>query len=78
MRDLGYENIIGCGDKDGNRTIFKNGKHIGKLRTYYKSGKPQSVLNFKGLTETSDAEVFFENGNLKAKGKYIDVSYILI
>jgi antitoxin component YwqK of YwqJK toxin-antitoxin module len=51
---------------------YKNGKHIGTFKTYYKSGKPQSNLNFRGMTEIADAEIFSEDSGLMAKGKYID------
>jgi len=52
--------------------VFNNGKRVGVCRTYYKSGKPQSVLTYRGLTDACDAKIFFEDGKLKAKGKYID------
>lgn len=52
--------------------VYVNGKHSGTFRTYYKSGKPQSILVFRGLTEISDAQIFSEDSGLMAKGKYID------
>ncbi len=51
---------------------YKKGKHSGTFHTFYKNGKPQSVLNFQGLTEISFAELFYDSGILMAKGKYID------
>jgi antitoxin component YwqK of YwqJK toxin-antitoxin module len=52
--------------------VFNRGKRVGICRTYYKNGKPQSILTYRGMTNTCDAEILYEDGNLKAKGKYID------
>ena len=51
---------------------FKKGKHSGTFHTFYKNGKRQSVLSFRGLTEISFAELFYDTGIPMAKGKYID------
>src|SRR5436190_23763750 len=40
--------------------VYKNNIHTGIFKTYYKTGKPQSVLKFRGLTEISFAELFYE------------------
>ena len=52
--------------------VYKDGKHVGTFKTYYKSGKPQSILKFKGMTEINHAEIFSEDSGLMAIGKYID------
>ena len=52
--------------------VYKDGKHTGTFRTFYKSGKPQSILKFRGVSEINDAEIFSEDSGLMAKGKYID------
>lgn len=52
--------------------VYKDGKHTGTFNTFYKSGKPQSILKFRGLTEINDAEIFSEDSGLMAKGKYIE------
>ena len=52
--------------------VYKNGKHTGTFHTYYKSGKLQSVMNYRGVTEVCSATIYFEDGKIKAKGKYID------
>lgn len=51
---------------------FKNSHHSGTFRTFYKNGKPQSILKFRGNSEISDAELFNEKGGILAHGKYID------
>ena len=52
--------------------MYKNGKHIGVFKTYYKEGKPQSILRFRNISEISDAELFSADSGLMARGKYID------
>ncbi len=52
--------------------VYKDGKHTGTFNTYYKSGKRQSILKFRGTSEINDAEIFSEDSGLMAKGKYID------
>ncbi|MBK9412566.1 MAG: toxin-antitoxin system YwqK family antitoxin [Bacteroidetes bacterium] len=52
--------------------VYKDGKHTGTFKTFYKSGKPQSILKFRGMSEINDAEIFSEDSGLMAKGKYID------
>lgn len=52
--------------------VYKNGKHTGTFRTYYKGGKLQSTLTYRGISEVCDAKLLFEDGKLKAKGKYND------
>ena len=52
--------------------VFNNGKHVGTFKTYYKSGKPQSILKFRGTSEICSAEIFSEDSGLMAKGKYIE------
>ena len=52
--------------------VYKDGKHTGIFKTNYKSGKPQSILKFRGVSEINDAEIFSEDSGLMAKGKYID------
>ena len=49
--------------------VYIDGKHSGTFKTFYKSGKPQSILKFRGLTEINDAEIFSEDSGLMAKGK---------
>src|SRR5204862_5434000 len=52
--------------------VYDKGKRVGTCKTYYKNGKSQSVLKYRGMTDACDAQIFYEDGNLKAKGKYID------
>lgn len=52
--------------------VYKDGKHTGVFKTYYKSAKPQSIMHFRGQSEINDAEIFSEDSGLMAKGKYID------
>src|SRR6185503_2152049 len=52
-------------------SAFKNGRHVGSFKTWYKSGKLQSNLVYRGLTEVSFATIYHEDGStVKAKGKY--------
>ena len=61
-------------------SVFKDGMRTGSFKTYYKSGKLQSDLRFRPLTpnqiklktEVSDGVLYYENGKIEAKGKYID------
>ncbi|MBK7967994.1 MAG: toxin-antitoxin system YwqK family antitoxin [Bacteroidetes bacterium] len=53
-------------------TIFKNGKPQGNTNTFYKSGKKQAVLVNSADGKTARMTSFWENGKIKAVGKYIN------
>ena len=37
--------------------VYKDGKHTGTFKTFYKSGKPQSILKFREMTLTESKTV---------------------
>lgn len=49
---------------------YKDGKAIGTFRTFYKNGKQQAIMTYRGMTERCDAIVYAEAGHLMAKGVY--------
>ncbi|CAN5564860.1 hypothetical protein BH11BAC1_BH11BAC1_25570 [soil metagenome] len=52
---------------------YRNGKHDGVFRTFTPTGQLQSEVTFrKGYMEIGDAKHFYNDGTVKAKGKYIN------
>ena len=52
--------------------VYKNNAHTGIFKTYFKNGIQQSALKFRGTTEICNAELFYEDGKIMSKGKYIN------
>jgi antitoxin component YwqK of YwqJK toxin-antitoxin module len=53
--------------------FFRNGRHENSFRTFSESGKLQTEVKFRpGYMEIGDAKIFYDNGAVKAKGKYIN------
>jgi antitoxin component YwqK of YwqJK toxin-antitoxin module len=53
--------------------FYRNGRHEGVFRTFSEKGVLQSEVKFRpGYTETGDAKLFYEDGTVKAKGKYMN------
>jgi len=52
---------------------FRSGRHDGIFRTYSETGKLLTEVKYRpGYQEIGDATIFYENGTVKAKGKYIN------
>lgn len=52
---------------------FWNGRHDGFFRTYSQSGKLQTEVKYRpGYLEIGDGKIFYEDGTVKAKGKYVN------
>src|SRR4051812_41764963 len=43
-------------------TVFKDGIHIGTMKTWHPNGKLQSVLKYKGNTDIANATVYSDTG----------------
>lgn len=53
--------------------FYRSGKHYGAFRTYSEKGKLQTEVMFRpGLMEIGDGKIFYENGTVKAQGKYVN------
>lgn len=52
-------------------TIFKNGKPVGVTSMFYKTGEKQGLLTHDKDGKTSRMLSFWQNGKIKATGKYI-------
>ena len=52
---------------------FYYGRHTGAFRTYSPEGKLQTEVIYRpGYMEIGDGKIFYEDGTIKAKGKYFD------
>jgi antitoxin component YwqK of YwqJK toxin-antitoxin module len=51
---------------------FKDNHPFGEFRRYYENGIVKSVLVFNEDGSQADASLYYENGNLASKGRYID------
>jgi antitoxin component YwqK of YwqJK toxin-antitoxin module len=53
--------------------FYKNGRHYGTFRTFSENGKLQTEVKYRpGYMEIGDGKIFYEDGTVKAKGKYVN------
>ena len=53
--------------------FYRSGKHEKTFRTYSEKGKLLTEVSYRpGYMEIGDAKLFYEDGTVKAKGKYIN------
>ncbi len=62
---------------DGNliyKGFFKNGKPVGNMERFYENGTRRAEMVYHEGTENTYATIFYRNGKLAAKGKYVNMA----
>jgi antitoxin component YwqK of YwqJK toxin-antitoxin module len=52
--------------------FFKDNKPLGKMIRYYESGGLQAILEFRNDIESTQAKLYYEDGEISAEGNYIN------
>lgn len=62
-------------DREGRKlyeATFKDDKPVGRMKRFYPNGQLMALMDFVAGSDSADAQLFDETGNLMAKGRYVD------
>lgn len=71
-KKTGYWRVLYENGKIRYEGTFSDGNPIGEFKRYYPGGVIQAILNYIENSKEVYAELYYQNGKLAARGKYID------